>query len=223
MVSVDGVSKELCGGIHIEHTGEIGAFVVRQETAVAAGIRRIEALTGRGAFGYFKKMSEERMGLAQILKISPEDLERRIRSIVEENVKLKKKLRGEEGRLAGGQLEEVLRQAEDIGGTALVTMTLADGDVPTLRRWGDRIREKLDIGAALLCLTSGKKPMLLIVVSDRAIKEKNLKANELAVNIGEALSLRGGGKAHMAQMGLAKAEDFGKVTSLVKDVLKNLG
>ena len=65
--------------------------------------------------------------------------------------------------------------------------------------------------------------MLLIVVSDRAIKEKNLQANELAAKIGEALSLRGGGKAHMAQMGLAKAEDFGKVTSLVKDVLNNLG
>ncbi len=223
MVSVGGVSKELCGGTHLDHTGEIGAFVVRQETAVAAGIRRIEALTGRGALEHFKKMVDERAGIARILKVSPDDVERRVRSIVEENEKLKKKLRAQEGRLAGGQLDDVLQGAEDIGGTALVTMTLDDGDVPALRRWGDRIREKLDVGAALLCLTAGKKPMLLIVVSDRAIKEKNLKANELAAKIGEALSLRGGGKDHMAQMGLAKAGDFDKVTSLVKDVLANLG
>jgi alanyl-tRNA synthetase len=81
----------------------------------------------------------------------------------------------------------------------------------------------MDLGVALLCLTVEKKPMLLIVVSDRAIGEKSIKANELAEKIGKELSLRGGGKPHMAQMGLARVEDFDRVKSFVKGLLEDLG
>jgi alanyl-tRNA synthetase len=223
MVSVEGVSKELCGGSHLDRTGEIGAFFVRQEAAVAAGVRRIEALTGRGALDHFKRTLDERSDVANVLKVAPEDVGRKVRALVEENDRLKKKLLDQESHLAGGKLDEILRTAEDVKGVALVSAAFAEGDVASLRRWGDRLREKMDVGVALLCLTAEKKPMLLIVVSDRAIGERYIKASELAEKIGQELSLRGGGKPHMAQMGLARGEDFDRVKSFVKGLLNDLG
>jgi len=223
MVSVEGVSKELCGGTHLDRTGEIGAFFVRQEAAVAAGVRRIEALTGHGALAHFKRTLDERSDVANVLKVAPEDVGRKVRALVEENDRLKKKLLDQESHLAGGKLDEILRMAEDVKGVSLVSAAFAEGDVASLRRWGDRLREKMDVGVALLCLTAEKKPMLLIVVSDRAIAERRIKASELAEKIGQELSLRGGGKPHMAQMGLARGEDFDRVKSFVKGLLSDLG
>jgi alanyl-tRNA synthetase len=223
VVSVEGVSKELCGGTHLDRTGEIGAFLVRQETAVGAGLRRIEGLTGRGALDLVKRTLEERQQTARLLKVAPDEVERRIRALVEENERLKKKLVEQESRLAGGQVGDVLQTAEDVRGVSLVSMTLSDGDVASLRRWGDRVRDKMDVGVGLICLAAAEtKPMLLVVASDRAISQKNIKANELAAKIGEALSLRGGGKPHMAQMGLEKTEDFDRVKSFVKKLLEGL-
>jgi alanyl-tRNA synthetase len=196
---------------------------VRQETAVGAGLRRIEGLTGRGALDLVKRTLEERQQTARLLKVAPDEVERRIRALVEENERLKKKLVEQESRLAGGQVGDVLQTAEDVRGVSLVSMTLSDGDVASLRRWGDRVRDKMDVGVGLICLAAAEtKPMLLVVASDRAISQKNIKANELAAKIGEALSLRGGGKPHMAQMGLEKTEDFDRVKSFVKKLLEGL-
>jgi alanyl-tRNA synthetase len=222
VVTVEGVSQELCGGTHLSRTGEIGAFVIRQEAAVGAGLRRIEALTGKGAFAHLKRAIAERDEIAKVLKASPEEIEKRIRAILEENERLKKKLVDQESRLAGGKVEEIVAAAEKIRGVSLVALPLAEGDVAALRRWGDRLREKLDLGVALVCLAAEAKPMLLIVASDRAISEKKLKANELADRIAKSFSLRGGGKPHMAQMGLARSEDFDKVKTFVRDVLESL-
>ncbi len=223
VVTVEGVSQELCGGTHLARTGEIGAFIVKQEAAVGAGVRRIEALTGKGALAHLKRAIDERGEIARTLKVSPDEVERRVRVLLEENERLKKKLVDQESRLAGGKVDEIVEAGEQIRGVSLVTLSLGDGDVAALRRWGDRLREKLDLGVALVCLTAEAKPMLLIVVSDRAISEKKLKANELADRIAKSFSLRGGGKPHMAQMGLARADDFERVKSFVREVLENLG
>jgi alanyl-tRNA synthetase len=220
MVSVPGVSRELCGGTHLDRTGEIGAFLVRQESAVGAGLRRIEALTGRGVLEHVKRLLDERVETARLLKVGPDELQRRVASLLDENERLKKKLREQETRLAGGRAEDVVQTAENAGGVSLVSMILAEGDVESLRRWGDRVREKMDLGVGLLCLTADRKPMLLIVASDRAISQKNIRANDLVARIGKALSLRGGGKAHMAQMGLEKTQDFEEVKSFVRRFLE---
>ncbi len=223
VVTVQGISKELCGGTHLDRTGEIGAFIIRQETAVGAGLRRIEALTGRGALGHVKRTLDERAQTASLLKVASEDVERKVRTLLEENERLKKKLVEQESHLAGGRVGEVLRTAEDVHGVSLVSMTLTDGDPASLRRWGDRLRESMDLGVGLLCLVTERKPMLLVVVSDRAVSQKNIKANDLAAKIGKELSLRGGGKPHMAQMGLERTEDFDVVKSFVRKLLEGPG
>jgi len=223
VVTVEGVSQELCGGTHLSRTGEIGAFIIRQEAAVGAGLRRIEALTGKGALTHLKRAIEERGEIARTLKVAPDEVGKKVRVLLEENERLKKKLVDQESRLAGGRVDEIVHAAEKIGEVSLVTMTLGDGDVAALRRWGDRLREKLDLGLALVCLAAEPKPMLLIVASDRAISEKSIKANDLAERIAKSFSLRGGGKPHMAQMGLVRAEDFESVKAFVREVLRDLG
>jgi alanyl-tRNA synthetase len=223
VVTVEGVSQELCGGTHLSRTGEIGTFIIRQEAAVGAGLRRIEALTGKGALAHLKRAIDERDEIARTLKVSPDEVEKKVRVLIEENERLRKKLVDQESRLAGGKVDEIVEAAEKIRGVSLVALALGDGDVAALRRWGDRLREKIDLGIALVCLAAEAKPMLLIVVSDRAISEKKLKANELADRIAKSFSLRGGGKPHMAQMGLARADDFERVKAFVREVLENLG
>ncbi|UCH83829.1 MAG: alanine--tRNA ligase [Candidatus Latescibacterota bacterium] len=225
VVSIGDVSKELCGGTHLGRTGEIGAFVVRQETAIAAGIRRIEALTGDGAMAQFRKLMEERAAVAGLLKVAPEDLGRRVRSMLDDVDRMKKTIREQERRLAGGQMDDSLGSTETIGDVEFVTMTLPDenGGVEALRRWGDRVREQMGLGVGLLCLAAKKKPIVLIVASDRVQKERNLRANDLARMIGEKFSLRGGGKPHMAQLGIAKVDDFKAITAFVRDLLKENG
>ncbi|MEE9268942.1 MAG: alanine--tRNA ligase [Candidatus Krumholzibacteria bacterium] len=220
VVSIEDFSRELCGGTHLKHTGEIGAFVITHETAVAAGVRRIEALTGRAALGYFRKVLDEQAKLALALKVSPGDLERRIRALQDENEALKKKLEERHSEQAAGELDDALEKAQDIGGIALVTFRSGTADLAALRRSGDHLRDRMDRGVALLCAGEAKKPIVLIVASDRLVKEKEITANRLARLIGAEFSLRGGGKDHMAQLGVRGPDEFDPIVSFVQSWLR---
>jgi alanyl-tRNA synthetase len=219
MVTIDGFSKELCGGTHLRHTGEIGSFVIRQETAVAAGVRRIEALTGIGALDYFKRLVEERRAMAERLKVAPDELERRVQALAEETEKLRKNLSEQESRQAAGAADDALDAAEDVGGIQFVAFETGAGDLPGLRKAGDRLRDKMGTGVGLLCLSAGKKPILLIIVSDNAIKDKGLRADDLAKRVAAEFSLRGGGKPHMAQIGLGDPKEFAEIRNFVRTSL----
>lgn len=219
MVSVEGFSRELCGGTHLKRTGEIGSFLLRQESAVAAGVRRIEALTGEGALLYVERLVSGRNRLAGLLKVAPDDIEIRIANMLEEQAALKKRLAAKEGTIAEKHLDAALSAAVEVNGVKLVSLRIEAPDVPSLRQFGDRLREKLDAGVGLICQDKTEKPILLIVVSDRLIKDRDIKANELASSIGEAFSFRGGGKAHMAQMGLGSSADLAKVGDFLKEKL----
>jgi alanyl-tRNA synthetase len=220
VISVEGFSRELCGGTHLQRTGQIGLFLLRQESAVAAGVRRIEAFTGEGALRYVGQLVSGRNRLAALLKVAPDDIENRIANIIEEQAAMKKRLAAKEGTLAGKKLEAAVAAAVEVNGITLVSLQVEAPDVPALRQFGDRLREKLDLGVGLVCQDKAEKPILLIVVSDRLIKDRGVKANELAASIGEAFSFRGGGKAHMAQMGLGNSTDFEKVGDFLRKKLK---
>ena len=92
-------------------------------------------------------------------------------------------------------------------------------DVPALRQFGDRLREKLDYGVGLLCQNKTDKPIMLILVTDNVIKDRAVKANELAARIGESFSLRGGGKPHLSQIGLGSKQDFKKIQKFLRKIL----
>jgi alanyl-tRNA synthetase len=222
VVSVDAFSKELCGGTHLRHTGEIGLFAIRQETSVAAGIRRIEALTGWGARSYFRQIFEGRTGLASQLKVAPDDLDRRVQALVDENEELRRRLNERESEQAVSSVGEAIDRAEDVGGTKLATFETDTGDLAALRQTGDHLRGKIGLGVGLLCLTTGKKPIVLVVVSDDLIRTRQVRANDIARRLAEEYSLRGGGKDHLAQLGINDKSDFKGIVSFVRSWLEGL-
>ena len=219
MVSVEGFSRELCGGTHLKRTGQAGLFFLKQESAVAAGVRRIEALTGTGARRYMSGVIDSRNRIADNLKVSADDLERRVSGLVEEVAALRKRLTSKKGAATSEILDQGVRQAENINGIKLVSVEVDAPDVPTLRQYGDRLREKLDFGVGLLCQKRADKPIMLILVTENVIRERAVKANELASKIGESFSLRGGGKPHLSQLGLGTRQDFKKIQKFLKKIL----
>ena len=222
VVSVDVFSKELCGGTHLRRTGEIGLFAIRQETSVAAGIRRIEALTGWGTHTWFRRLHDGHSYLASLLKVAPDDLDRRVQALIEENEKLKRRVSARESEQAVSSVGEAIDRAEDVGGIKLATFEADTGDLAALRLTGDHLRGKIGLGIGLLCLASGKKPVVLVVVSDDLIRTRQVKANDIARRLADEFSIRGGGKDHLAQLGINDKSDFENIVSFVRSWLEGL-
>jgi alanyl-tRNA synthetase len=117
---------------------------------------------------------------------------------------------------------EAIERAEDVGGIKLATFEAVTGDLAALRLTGDHLRGKIGLGIGLLCLASGKKPVVLVVVSDDLIKTRQIKANDIARRLADEFSIRGGGKDHLAQLGINDISDFEKIVSSVKSWLEGL-
>jgi alanyl-tRNA synthetase len=219
VVSIDDVSMELCGGTHLRRTGEVGAFLVRQETAVAAGVRRIEALTGAGATGWTQELRRERRDIARELRVGPEEVARRVKSLLAEAETLQKQLKKDASSRAKNETADAMSQAEEIGGVNFVSLVVDADNVGALRKYGDELRNRLGVGLGLLCQNKPEKPVVLIVASDELIAEKSLTAADVTRKIAEGLSWRGGGKPHMTQLGIPSAEDFARLTDFVRELL----
>jgi len=220
VVSIEDESKELCGGTHVGHTGEIGPFFIRQETAVAAGVRRVEALTGANAHEIVRRSLDDWSAVAALLRVTPAEVESRIRALIEHNEALDRERRKDEARRAEAEAKDALADAADIRGLRFVAATVELPDVNALRSYGDALRGKIGLGVALVCQTAGDKAMCLLVASDSAIKERGVRADELAKQVGAALGYRGGGKAHMAQFGIPGAGEFNRVRDFIRQSLE---
>jgi alanyl-tRNA synthetase len=220
VVSIEDVSKELCGGTHLRRTGEIGSFFIRQETAVAAGVRRIEALTGAASLELARRALDDWSAVSNLLRVTPSEVEARVRALLEENESLLRERKKEEARRAEAGARDALADAADIRGLRFVAVTVELPDVNALRAYGDALRGRLGLGAALVFQTGGDKPMCLLVASDSAIKERGVRADELAKKLAAALGLRGGGKPHMAQFGIPNASDFNRVRDFIRQTLE---
>jgi len=220
VVSIEDVSKELCGGTHLKRTGEIGPFFIRQETAVAAGVRRVEALTGANAHEIVRRSLDDWSAVASLLRVPPAEVEARIRALIDENDAMLKERRKAEARRAEEGARDALADATDIRGLRFVAAQVDLADVNAFRSYGDALRGKLGLGVALVCQAGSDKPMCLLVASDSAIKERGVKADELARKLSAALGIRGGGKPHMAQFGIPNISDFNRVRDFIRQTLE---
>jgi alanyl-tRNA synthetase len=149
-------------------------------------------------------------------------VEKRVRSLVDEMEALQRRLKRYEGRHAKDKVIDALSNAVDVKGVTFVASRVEADDVPALRKYGDELRNKLDLGLGLLCQVNPEKPVVLIVTSDRLMKERSITASDLVKRITEALPFRGGGKPHMAQVGIANENDFNRVQEFVKAVVESL-
>ncbi len=203
VVEVPGFSKELCGGTHVRSTGEIALFKIVHETGVAAGVRRIEALTGPGAYELVRGEGRSLVRLAELLKSGPELVVKRVEALIDDVKGLERKLAHAQRGGAANALTDLLARARSIHGTRLVAGMVAAGDVKALQSFGDSVREGLGSGVALLGAShdDGKSTLLVVVTDD--LRGRGVSANDLVKAVGARTGARGGGKPHMAQAGFA--------------------
>ncbi len=200
VVSIDDYSKELCGGTHVERTGELGIFKIVSETAVAAGVRRIEALTDKAAV---KHVAAEEALLRQAcsqLQTTPAELPGRIDKLLEEQRELGRELERLKAKLAGAQSEELLQQVVEIGDIPVLAAKVEGLDAAALRTLGDRLREKMGSGVLLLGSVIGEKALFLAMVTPDVVS-RGIKAGDIVRVAAQATGGGGGGRADMAQAG----------------------
>jgi alanyl-tRNA synthetase len=209
VVKIPGFSMELCGGTHVRNTAQIGFFKIVSETGVAAGVRRIEGVTGPGAYEFVRGEERALHRVADSLRVPADQVERRVNQLVEERRALERRL--EEAMRGGGdQLQTLLEKAVSVGanGVRYVSGTVRAGDVRELQVFGDALRERIGSGVGVVGskFSDGKGGVIVIVSDD--LRERGIRADTLIKEIAAAAGGRGGGKAHMAQAGLPDADRF---------------
>ncbi|WP_343652360.1 alanine--tRNA ligase [Herbaspirillum sp.] len=194
-----GTSTELCGGTHVTRTGDIGLFKIVSEGGVAAGIRRVEAVTGEGALALVQSLSARVAEAAAALKTQPEELLPRIGQVQDQVKALEKELASLKSKLASSQGDELVSQAVDINGIKVLAATLEGADVATLRETMDKLKDKLKTAAIVLgSVRDGKVSLIAGVTADATSK---VKAGELVNFVAQQVGGKGGGRPDMAQAG----------------------
>ncbi|MDF1505009.1 alanine--tRNA ligase [Roseisolibacter sp. H3M3-2] len=214
VVEIPGLSVELCGGTHVRNTSEIGLFRVVQETGVAAGVRRVTALTGPKAYEFLRDRERELARVAESVKAPLDQAVRRVQALVEERRTLERRI--EEARRGGGatQVQTLAAAARPLGTAQLVATEVQVEDVKALQALGDALREQLPGTIAVLGarLDEGKATMLAVVSDD--LRERGVRADEVVRRVAAAAGGKGGGKPHMAQAGIPDASRLGAALAL---------
>lgn len=194
-----GSSKELCGGTHVKATGDIGLFKIVAESGVAAGIRRVEAVTGDNALTYLQSLETTVQGAAMTLKTTPHELGQRLHAVLEQVRQLEKELTAAKSKLASAQGDELLAQAVDVKGLKVLAARLEGADAKTLRETMDKLKDKLKTAAIVLAAVDGDKVQLAAGVTADSVGR--VKAGELVNFVAQQVGGKGGGKPDLAMAG----------------------
>ncbi|MCX4141334.1 MULTISPECIES: alanine--tRNA ligase [Paraburkholderia] len=194
-----GFSRELCGGTHVHRTGDIGLFKIVMEGGVAAGIRRVEAITGDNAVRFVQDLDARINAAAAVLKAQPSELTQRIVQVQDQVKSLEKELSALKSKMASSQGDELAGQAIEVAGVHVLAATLEGADVKTLRETVDKLKDKLKSAAIVLASVEGGKVSLIAGVTADA--SKKVKAGELVNFVAQQVGGKGGGRPDMAQAG----------------------
>ena len=200
VVSMGDFSKELCGGTHVSNTGVITAFKLVSESGIAAGVRRIEALTGDGVFKYYKEQEAELAKAAKLLKTAPQSVCEKIEHLYSEIKSLQAENEALKSKAAKDALGDVMNQVQEIKGVKLLAAKLEGVDMNGLRDLGDQLKEKLGEGVVVLASVNDGKVNLMATATDEAQK-KGAHAGNLIKAIAVLVGGGGGGRPGMAQAG----------------------
>lgn len=200
VVSMGDFSKELCGGTHVANTGVITAFKIVSEAGIAAGVRRIEALTGNGVFAYYRELEQKLSEAAHAAKATPANLTEKIEHLQAEIKELRSENDALKSKLAKDALGDVMDQVKEIGGVKLLAARLENVDMNGLRELGDQLKEKLGEGIVVLASAMDGKVSLMATATDGAQK-KGAHAGNLIKAVAGLVGGGGGGRPGMAQAG----------------------
>jgi len=194
-----GSSCELCGGTHVPYTGNIGLFKITSESGIAAGVRRIEAVTGGIALKYMRSMEETVLQSAQMLRTSPAELQQRIVNTLEELRESERELTTLKSRLAASQGDGLVSQAKEMNGVKVLVATMKDAEAKALRESIDQLKAKLGSAVIVLASTEGEKIQIAAAVTPDLTAK--VKAGELVNMVAQQVGGKGGGKPDMAMAG----------------------
>ncbi|KPK27283.1 MAG: alanyl-tRNA synthetase [Desulfobacterales bacterium SG8_35_2] len=217
VVSIGSFSKELCGGTHVRATGEIGLLKVTAETGIAAGVRRIEAVTGPEAFKIFQAHEKQLEKLATLLKVPAENLETKIEKLLAANRELEKEVSRLTSRLTLGGIDNIIDNAQTINGVKVVVNRVILDSPKTLREMGDKIRDKLGSGIVVLGGEYQGKAALLAMVSKDLTS--TYKAGDIIKKVSALVGGSGGGRPDMAQAGGPNPGKLDDALSAVADII----
>ncbi len=218
MVTVQDYSKELCGGTHVSRTGDIGLFKILSESSVAAGVRRIEAVTGEASLGHVRAVEKEYRAIAQSLQARPGEVAERLLQLQKRQKELEKSLRGKKVDHLREAAQELFEGAETVGDIPCVTAEF-EADADTLRRLSDMIRDRLKGGVILLGSRNQSKALLILSVAKGLTPR--LHAGNLIREVAKEVGGSGGGKADMAQAGGGSPEHIQKAFQKLKDLIRS--
>lgn len=212
VVDMSGFSIEFCGGTHVKNTSEIMAFKIISETGVAAGVRRIEALTSDGLLRYYAKTEEKLKHAAALLKATPDNLADKISHLLTENKTLSSEVESLKSRMAKEAAGDLMDQVEDVKGLKLLAAQIDGMEMNALRDMGDQLKEKLGEGVVVLASGNNGKVSLMATATENAMK-RGAHAGNLVKGIAGLVGGGGGGRPNMAQAG-------GKNPAGIPDALK---
>lgn len=210
-----GTSKELCGGTHVARTGDIGSLKIVSEGGVAAGIRRVEAVTGKHALNFLQGLEDRMNEAASILKTHPGDLVNRVAQLQESLRQAERELEKVNSKLAASQGDELATQAIDINGMKVLAARLDGADAQILRETMDALKAKLKTAAIVLASVQGDKVSLIAGVTADSIAK--IKAGDLVNFVAQQVGGKGGGKPEMAMAGGTNPSKLGAALAAVKD------
>jgi alanyl-tRNA synthetase len=200
VVKAGDYSLELCGGTHLDNTAKISALKITSEGGVAAGVRRIEAATGRNFYALYKKLENQVEKTSEVLKTPQHDLIKRAENLMEENRALQKELQEMKNKMAAGSIDDLIQNAKNIKGMNLVAAKIDGADSDMLKDIGDRLKDRLENAVVVLGTASADKALFIVMCAPGAIA-LGAHAGSIIKEVAKVAGGGGGGTPHMAQAG----------------------
>lgn len=220
VISMGDYSIELCGGTHLTNTSQIGMFKILSEGGVAAGVRRIEAITGRAVYNYLKEKEEIISNVCSNLKTKEDSLSQKVTSLIEENKSLSKELHDMKTKMSLQAVDSVLDSKLDVNGVNLVTTKFEGMDMNTLKEVADNLRDKLVSGVVVLANTTDDKLNLVATATKDAV-DKGVHCGNIVKSIAQIAGGKGGGRPNMAQAGAPDVSKVDEALNHASEVLKS--
>ncbi|WP_041720751.1 alanine--tRNA ligase [Alkaliphilus metalliredigens] len=220
VVKTGDYSVELCGGTHVKNSSEIGTFLILSETGVAAGVRRIEAVTGQEAYHHIKREQGLIQDIESLLKTKGEQLTKRVEELLKETKEKDKELQQLKSKLANQSIDEILNQIEVIEGTNLLVHHFGEQSMEDLRNIGDSLKQKIGSGVIALGAESNDKASFFVTAT-KDVVEKGVHSGNMIREVAKIAGGGGGGRPDMAQAGGKNPEKIQSALSIVKGLLKN--
>lgn len=222
VVCMGDFSKEFCGGTHVSNTGLINSFKIVSESGVAAGVRRIEALTGNGVFAYYKDIEKKYNDICKAAKATPANVEEKIAHMQAEIKSLNSEIESLKNKAANEALGNVLNQAEDVNGVKFLAVKLNDVDMNELRNLSDDLKSKIGSGVVVLASAMGSDKVNLIVTATDDIVKAGVHAGNIIKSAAPCVGGGGGGRPNMAQAGGKNPAGIEKAFETAKETLASM-